>query len=267
MRNMENKNPKIWAVLPGILLLLGIFSAQAVGAQNGPRQEGKKPVYGLPEELKPFSAVMEEQFARQFQGRFPEESEISFVDIYKPAPKIGTYRLLWVHSPARALQHATLPGTDHWGPFAFDGKTLLHLSGQNKNFEKVLVAQQGPVPELFSAEVFAGMVNDFKLNNRNVFRHIVGSVKAVRDFDGGMSGGGYVVDEKVLGKFKKKIAPPRFGKKGDKEVLTYFVLRGWMHETKELVKITVVIGEDFSLEIKEEVLTNKIFSETPLIMY
>ena len=213
---------------------------------------------------------LDPDLAKNMRKRFMEKKyeEIEFISEFYPLARIGSYRLLVIYADADALQFR--PPNGRSAPFAFDGKTLLHLGPDNKNLETILAEQKKPVPALFSPEAFAALVNSAKLDRDAIARHVVKSAEDVRQFryfPDESAESGFQVDEGALAEVADIIAPPIFSKQGDKEVLVYFALRGWWHAVRELVKVTVVVDEDYSLDIKEELLTNHIFSKVPDVVY
>ena len=79
---------------------------------------------------------------------------------------------------------------------------------------------------------------------------------------------GYVVNKEKLARHKRSIDKPRWESRGSSQILTFYILWGWMHDVQELSKVTASFDRSSAnVSIKKEILESKIFDEVPDIIY
>jgi len=201
---------------------------------------------------------------------FDDQSiEVLSIESFNFLKVFSNYKLLRIFIYPRILEHVVLPGGPSYGMFAYDGDKLLYLNKDNNNLGEILweekhISKVDRTPEtlamaLILCKISYGQTNYFPVNN----------IQDISDYEKDESAfGEYVVDHEKIEKHKDVIASPHWEDKGKTKDLVFYVLSGWMHEINTLLKITASFDKQSSyIEIKKEVVQDKVFKQTPYMMY
>jgi len=167
------------------------------------------------------------------------------------------------------LEHPMLPTGGSWGTFAYDGKHLIYLSQSKDNLEKILTQEKIIGNSKINPEALAKIIIMTLIDKLTRFNELIQSPQGILSYEKYKgTATDYKVDRQKLKKLKKKIKPPFWKDSGNKKILTFFCLSGWMHKKNTINKFTVSFDKNSSiLEIKKETLVDKIFNKIPSIMY
>lgn len=179
------------------------------------------------------------------------------------------YKLLRIFVHPWVLEHVSLPDGPSYGMFAYNKEKLLYLNHDNNNLANILWEEKFISAKDFKPQTVAEVLILCQIPERQVFSDLVNSIQDVLDYEKGKDSiEGYVVDKEKLRKYKDTIVPPHWEDKEKTEDLVFFVLSGWMHKTKNLIRIIATFDKySPSLTIRKEILEDNIFKEIPDIKY
>ncbi len=162
------------------------------------------------------------------------------------------------------LEAALLPSLSSSGMFAFDGAALYYLNhGHQENLQRVLAAE-GRRLEQADPYLFASILAEAVLRRDNRDHVVLRSADELVQY----SGRRYKLDEQEFSRCADQIKPPNIA--WDSRAgwsMTFWGLHGWMYEKQTLGRQEFRILTSFAIEQQEDILSRKIFSFLPRIMY
>jgi hypothetical protein len=173
-------------------------------------------------------------------------------------------------APAGLLEAHALPAGGSYGLFALsrDG-VVSYLTRHREAAEGILGREDRALDEgdSFALARFFTEALDRKGNSSGDVLRSADSLPGYTGGHGGL-GGGYVLDAAEWTRVKSQVlAPVILGNSQSGWRLEYCIVYGWAHEKKVLSRHRIDIDPEFRISKEETVLSPKIFSRTPGILY
>ncbi|MFP2926685.1 hypothetical protein ACLESO_16050 [Pyxidicoccus sp. 3LG] len=167
------------------------------------------------------------------------------------------------------LEGRMLPSGGSFGTFAVGPQGFSYLTRQPQAVEALLREESRPLEcwmPYVLASLFAGTLGA-KGNSRQQVLKSPGSIRTL----GWIRHCGrraYQLDRNEWARVRARVCPPALESEGEAGWrLEFCVIEGWMHEIQRLARWTYLISRDYRLTRKEEVLTRRLFDETPSVRY
>lgn len=247
---------KILRIL-SVLLVGTILNIQCVAAQE-------------PDVVEIADEKTKEEIGSRIKVLFDNQSiEVLSIESFNFLKVFSNYKLLRIFIYPSILEHVVLPGGPGYGMFAYDGDKLLYLNKDNNNLEEILWEEKHISEVDRTAKTLAIALILCKISHGQTNYFPVNNIRDISDYGkDGSAFGEYVVDRKKRKKYRKILASPRWEDKDKTKDLVFYVLSGWMHEMNTLLKITASFDKQSSyIEIKKEVVEDKVFKQTPDMIY
>ncbi|HEY1267682.1 MAG TPA: hypothetical protein VGH16_10530 [Candidatus Binatia bacterium] len=210
---------------------------------------------------------VQEKIRRLFPSRKADVERINGINL----PIFRGYKLLRVAVYEwMLLEHPFMPGPGSFGMFAYGQGKLIYLNRANDNLEKILWAERQGRVETIDPEVMAHVLILCKLSKGAVHADLVKTSGDILSYekDDQSDSSGYVVNKEKLARHKRNIDKPRWESRGSRQILTFYILWGWMHDVQELSKVTASFDRSSAnVSIDKEILESKIFDEVPDVIY
>jgi len=203
-----------------------------------------------------------------YPGQFNLDSAEALEKEYQIFPhwQLLTLRVKNKKHPQIELQHMMLPTDAMIGIFAYNGTSMLYLSNQKENLEKLLFQEKTLGEPRIGAELFAKLFALILIDKNNAQAHIIDGPQYFSHQH--LEDQGYRLDESKIKGIQNKFAPAQWKKTGDKTILTFFVRSGWMHMADEIDQIEVSFDPtNGHFDVQNTVLAKGIFKKMPQIMY
>jgi hypothetical protein len=224
----------------------------------------------------PDDALIENLLKTQFRqppsslmGKFEDwEYKVRRVDVVDDSGFFQHNKILRIVVSGNILSTRILPSGGSLELFAYDGKNLISLNSK-KNMSSVLRSENRPLEEAkptFLASLFCQTI----LGHGDYVQDLISSTDDVLKFENGegLFRGNYKVDQEELKKCADKIIPVTLvGDHKSGWTIRFSTLQGYMHELNTICNYEISILPDYDITVKENVLSEKIFSKIPKIMY
>ena len=198
-------------------------------------------------------------------SRDPKPLTVSRVREFPHGAFFRRNRLVYVECPQYGLEIMRMPGGGSIGLFAFDGEVLRCLNRRSDHLREVLRIEGRP-PNLATPADLAHLVADV-LGRQGNNGHEVVTAESLEQREGREKiGGGYEIDRVEFERVLPGLTPPVISAE-DGWLLKFVTLSGWMHRTQTLEAWQVSVSEDYQLEVERKVLTDRIFTRVPDVIY
>jgi hypothetical protein len=207
---------------------------------------------------------VQEKIRRLFPSRKADVEWINGINL----PAFRGYKLLRVAVyELTLLEHPILPSGGSFGMFAYGQGKVIYLNRANDNLEKLLWAERQGRVETIDPEALARVLILCKLPKGGAHADLMKTSEDILSYEKD-DPPGYVVNKEKLARHKRSIDKPRWESRGSSQILTFYILWGWMHDVQELSKVTASFDRSSAnVSIKKEILESKIFDEVPDIIY
>jgi hypothetical protein len=194
-----------------------------------------------------------------------------FVRSSKIGPFLREHRIFETCCEFRRLEYFMLPSGISCGLFVTDGKKIQYLFGDRRKVLADIFKTESIQLQKMDSMAVAEFLSEVLLTNRNASASILHSkddIFKMTDAKYKKVGLDYVLNESERYKYEDQIAPPRVtGNSKAGWSIEFYTLFGWMHETQTVSHHTVNVSPNYEITDDKEVLSDRVFSKLPNILY
>jgi hypothetical protein len=216
--------------------------------------------------------TFEEQRPRGWLSQWlstPHTYELREIELFQDGGFFRASCIFWLYAREHFLEGAVLPSGGTFGLFASGPNGLRYLHRRQQNIEELLRTEKQP---LDSCEPFilACLLAEALGREKNSSHDVLRSADHLERYDGhrGGFGGGYAVDPKEWQRVRASLHPPVIaGSAISGWQLEFCSVFGWMHMKQTLLHHRVRFSPELRIELSQQVLSDRIFSAMPGIVY